>query len=77
MIISRLSLDAYNKEEDLKVKARTYRRHHGRYPTEVCAHQIYRTDADRAIYLHQGFRKSGPMPGRQNYVAELLDEENR
>jgi len=75
--LDRLSFDPYNEGEDLKAQARAYRRRHGYYPKVICADQIYRTRANRALCLRHGIRLSGPRLGRPKSDPELLAEEKR
>lgn len=72
--LDRLSFDPYNEGEDLKARARAYRRQNRHYPRVICADQIYRMRANRAFCQRHGIRLSGPRLGRRKSDPQLLAE---
>lgn len=71
--LDRLSYDPYNEGEDLKAQARVYRLRYGHYPKLICADQICRTLANRAVCLRYGIRLIGSTPGTPQERSRVID----
>ena len=62
--VDRISWDAYNESEDLKIQIERYRKRYGHYPESVHADKIYRTRDNLRYCKDKGIRLSGPALGR-------------
>ncbi len=60
--IEKLSFDAYNEAEVLKIAAENYKNRTGHYPERILADQIYRNRDNRKFCSEHGIRLSG-KPG--------------
>jgi hypothetical protein len=68
--VDRISWDAYNESEDLKMQAEKYRKRFGCYPVSIHADKIYRNRENRKWCKQQGIRLSGPPLGRPQVVTD-------
>jgi len=62
--VDRISWDAYNESEDLKIQIERYHNRFGHYPESVHADKIYKTRNNRRYCKDHGIRLSGPALGR-------------
>ena len=62
--IEKLSFDAYNEAEILKIAAENYRERTGHYPERILADQIYRNRENMRFCSENGIRLSGKKLGR-------------
>ena len=69
--IEKLSFDAYNEAEVLKIAAENYKERTGHYPERILADQIYRNRENMRFCKEKGIRLSGKKLGRpkKNEVA--------
>jgi len=76
--VDRISWDAYNESEDLKMQAEKYRKRFGCYPQSIHADKIYRNRENRKWCKKHHIRLSGPPLGRpQKITAENYHEMKR
>ncbi len=69
--IEKLSFDAYNEAEVLKIAVENYKERTGHYPERIMADQIYRNRENMRFCKEKGIRLSGKKLGRpkKNEVA--------
>lgn len=68
--VDRISWDAYNESEDLKIQIEDYHKRFGHYPESVHADKIYRTRDNLRYCKEKGIRLSGPALGRPKKRTE-------
>jgi len=70
--VDRISWDAYNESEDLKVEIEDYRKRFGHYPESVHADKIYKTRDKGRYCKEKGIRLSGSALGRPKNLFSFL-----